>query len=323
MKISFEPKKLDLKVNWKISRNEALFKENVFIKLTHGGQFGLGEVAPNIRYNETLDLVLKQLKEFPTVDEPEALLEEVSHSKVCHSLKNGLVCAAIDLICKLKGIGVEEFLNLTSLRVAATSISVPIMDQSLVESYVSDINRFKFIKIKVNELNCVDFTKQVAKFSSSPIRIDANEAFTSLDSFQKFVDQVSSLNIQFIEQPFKASDVELYRKIKGQTPFEIMADESIEDHADFQTLSELFDSVNVKLMKAGGYLQAKRLTEGAKSKGLKVMLGCMIESSVGIRNALRLGSLADYFDLDGSLLIKNDPYNKIHESNGLVSLIED
>lgn len=323
MKLSYEVKRLELRVNWKISRNEALFKENIIIKLEECGLYSIGEVAPNVRYNESLEKVIQQIDSLPPFNSPQHLLDEVNSIQVCHSLKCALVCSAVDLVSKKRGLAVENFLNVFPIAEVATSMSVPIMQESLIEDYLSDLTHFKFIKIKVEESNCIELTRRVAKISKVPVRVDANEAFSSKDSFLTFTEAISDLNIEFIEQPFKSRDLELYREVKGQTPFEIMADESVEDYADFKTLVELFDSVNVKLMKAGGYLKAKELMEGAKANGMKVMLGCMIESSIGIRNALRLGSLADFYDLDGSLLLKNDPFHKIKESNGLVSIIED
>ncbi len=128
--------------------------------------------------------------------------------------------------------------------------------------------------------------------------------------------------MQFIEQPFAANMVDEYMALKPQSAFEIMGDESIEQNVDFESLAKQFHSINVKLMKAGGYSKAIDLLTGARAHGLKTMLGCMIETSLGISSAIHLSSLADYFDLDGSLLIKKDPFNLITESSGSISLNE-
>lgn len=126
-----------------------------------------------------------------------------------------------------------------------------------------------------------------------------------------------------MEQPFAANNKDAYLSTKGRCPFEVMADESIEDDADFTELSQMFDSINIKLMKTGGYQKALSLIKEGKKHKMKVMLGCMIESSLGISNALRLGGLADYFDLDGALLVKNDPFEGLlKEKEGRLALID-
>ncbi|MCO4754601.1 MAG: hypothetical protein KC478_08960 [Bacteriovoracaceae bacterium] len=323
MKLSIEKIRLDLRVTWKISRNESLYKSNFIVRLVIGQDTTLGEVAPNIRYGETPELIEQQFNSLPDFSNPQELLDGCSTLEICHSLKCALVCAAVDMIAKKSGMSIETFLGVKRLEKLPTSMSIPIMEEELLTKYIDDIKRFKFIKIKVNEQNAISFTSKITSMTDRPIRIDANEAFSDTDSFYKFIESIENFNIQFIEQPFKASDRALYREVKGECPFEIMADESIEDSADFDELKLMFDSVNIKLMKTGGYLKALELIEKAKASGMKVMLGCMIESSVGISNALRLASLADYLDLDGSLLIKNDPFNLILEDDGLISLKRD
>ncbi|MEX1099767.1 MAG: enolase C-terminal domain-like protein [Bacteriovoracaceae bacterium] len=320
MKFSLRPIKLDLKVNWKISRNESLSKQNFVVALEDGPLKGMGEVAPNIRYGESPKAVQAQFDKIPDFASPENALEFAHEEDLFHSLKCGLVCAAVELLSKKKNISIEKQLNVAPVETLATSMSVPIMEENLLKDYMSSIARFPYVKVKVNQDNAASFTQAVARYSDNPIRVDANEAFESSKSFMDFLLAVKDLNIQFIEQPFKASDAALYREIKGKSPFEIMADESIEDAADFDSLAAQFDSVNIKLMKTGGYLKALELIQKAREKKLKVMLGCMIESSLGIACAMRLGSLADYFDLDGSLLIKNDPFQNIIENNGRLSL---
>ena len=186
--------------------------------------------------------------------------------------------------------------------------------------YINQIKRFPFIKIKVDNKNAVSFVKSIAKFTDKPLRVDGNEAWESLEEYLFFENEVKDLNIQFIEQPFPSTRVDLYTQLKSISKFDIMGDESIEDNADFEKLSLQFHSINIKLMKASGYYNAIFLLKEAKKYKLKTMIGCMIETSVGISSAIQLSSLADYFDLDGSLLLKNDPYNKFIEKNGQLSL---
>lgn len=323
MKLNIEHFKLYLKVNWKLSRNEALHKDNFVITLSNNGLEGRGEVAPNIRYGETPESILNDFNGLPSFSSPEEMIKYCLDSNLAHSLKCGLNCAATELIAKKSSKSIEEVLGISvSESPLLTSISVPIMESSLLDGYLSGLKRFSFVKVKVGEENAVGLVRAISKITSRPLRIDANEGFTSAENFLSFAKDVENCNIQFVEQPFPAADVESYKKIRGQCSFEIMADESIEDHADFSQLAQLFDSVNIKLMKTGGYHKALELIAQAKKHGMKVMLGCMIESSLGIACAMRLASLGDYFDLDGSLLIKDDPFGLIEEKEGRLTLLQ-
>ena len=320
MKALLEPLRLELKVNWKLSRNEALYKENYRVIFELDGKQGAGEAAPNIRYGETPQNLEEQFEKLPRFNDPDEALAYCENADLFHSLKCGLVCAAVELKAKLSDRSVEEELGIKQAREISTSISVPIMEEDLLEDYLSKIKRFPYVKIKVSQDNAVSFVKKIACLSAKPLRVDANEGFESVEAFMRFCEEVKNLNIQFIEQPFKAKDVSKYLEVRGKTPFEIMADESIEDEANFDSLAKQFDSVNIKLMKTGGYFKAIELARQARSRGMKVMFGCMIESSLGISCAMRLGELGDYFDLDGSLLLKNEPFGLIKEKEGLLAL---
>ncbi len=321
MQISIESKRLDLKVNWKLSRNETLFKENFFIKITDGSFYGLGEIAPNIRYNETKEKILEDFEHFQKLNPNfDNILELLKIKDFSHSFKFGVESAFIHLKSKKGKKSVSVFLGLTAPKPIETSYSIPIMDESLLDDYIKNIERFKYIKIKINKDNALSFVKQIASKTAAPLRVDGNEAWDSLDEYLEFEEKIKDLNIQFIEQPFASTMVDEYISLKKISRFEIMADESIESNVDMELIAKQFHSVNIKLMKASGYINAIRLLNEAKACGLKTMIGCMIETSLGISSAIHLSSLCDYFDLDGSLLLKNDPYDFISESRGVLSL---
>ena len=167
----------------------------------------------------------------------------------------------------------------------------------------------------------MEFLEEIKKHTNKKLRIDANEGFDSLSEFLRFEEAIKDFNIEFIEQPFPVHFKQEYKELKKQSIFEIIADESVEDDFHPEELCEMFHGVNIKLMKAGGLLRAKELLEKAKSYGLKTMIGCMIESSLGISEALYLAHLADYLDLDGHLLISNDPYpDMIEFKNGFLKI---
>ncbi len=210
-------------------------------------------------------------------------------------------------------------LGLTRPTPVATSYTMPIMPVEGIAAYVKPLKRFKSLKIKVDADSAKDILFEVKKHTSVKLRIDANEAWKDLDSFLKFQKRLVGMNIEFIEQPFPATMKAEYKELKKKTPFVLMADESIEDVADFALLCEQFHGVNIKLMKTGSLLKARDLIVEAKKFKMKSMMGCMIETSIGISYGMLFGGMVEYVDLDGFLLI-DDPYKMVSESDGILSL---
>lgn len=301
--MAFELKKLklDLKVNWKISRNESLFKEN-FILSDEGYE---SEVAPNIRYGETPERIETEFQEL--------LKLKVEQPHWCNSFKNAY--RNVELKKKSKN-QIHQYFGLNSVKEVMTSYSIPMMDLDDIGEYLEANNQYEIYKLKIANLSDIILLEEVSQNTDKKIRIDANEGFLSLKNYREFEKKISNYNIDFIEQPFPSAHKDDYKELRKNSLYEIIADESVE--ADFhpEELAEMFHGVNIKLMKAGGIERSKELLEKARNQGLKTMLGCMIETSLGISEALYLAELVDYFDLDGSLLIKNDPYKHLLEFKG-------
>ena len=321
MKFELEKIQLDLKVNWKLSRNETLQKQNYIFKIIDHDKEFLGEIAPNIRYGETAEKIENDFLTFQKFFQSEEQLYDFLYQEdFSHSFQFAVESAFTHKKAAHAKKSVANYLGLTPVNNIDTSYSVPIMEEDLLVNYLKDLKRFKYIKIKVNQENAISFVKSVASKTNALLRVDGNEAWSDLDSYKKFEEAIKDCNIQFIEQPFAASNIDSYIGLKQNSLFEIMADESIEQNPDFDMLEKQFHSINVKLMKAGGYTKAIHLLTEAKARGMKAMIGCMIETSLGISSAMNIASLANYYDLDGSLLIKNDPFDLIEENNGSLTL---
>jgi len=306
MEWALEELPLELRVNWKISRNETQSKLNFLIKCKRDGQIGRGEVAPNIRYGETPQLVQEQYIQFiaENTDEKE-FLNSLDSADICHSLKFGLESAFLNQPLE-NDIEVE------------TSYSIPIMDPSSLSEYLEPLKRFRSLKLKVDKDSADELLKQYFKLTHQPLRIDGNEAWENPDDVLSLMKKYQDKPIQFFEQPIPAKLIEEQKYLFSKTPFELIADESVEDTADFDSLRKQFHGINIKLMKTGGVRKAKELMTKAKENNLKVMLGCMIETSLGISLGMGLASQIDYFDLDGFLLLKDDPFKLLQENNGLL-----
>ncbi len=160
----------------------------------------------------------------------------------------------------------------------------------------------------------------VRSVTKKPLRVDANEGWTSKEEAVRKINWLESQGVEFVEQPLPAAMIEETRWVRSRVHIPIIADEACLRAGDIPKLREAFDGVNVKLDKAGGVLEAYRMISIAKALGMKTMLGCMISSSVSVTAAAHLSPLVDYADLDGNLLIANDPFHGVRVEKGKLIL---
>jgi L-alanine-DL-glutamate epimerase-like enolase superfamily enzyme len=206
-----------------------------------------------------------------------------------------------------------------------TSFSIGLDRPEIIRQKVAEAERYPVLKLKVGGPN--DGENLAALRSVAPkktVRVDANEAWKTKEEALKQVELLAKDgHIEFVEQPMPASaspsDV---CWLKSRSPLPIMADEACLSTADVDRCAECYHAVNVKLIKTGGISGAYEALTAARKHGLKTMIGCMIESSILISAAANLAALTDYLDIDGNLLITNDPYRGPTAANGVISFRE-
>ena len=327
---SIEPLQLSLRFPWKIARSTTFSKKNFIVMVVADGIEGKGEVAFNTRYNESEKTITNGFEKFinagaKKLSSREDLSDLLKQLKLDASLSFGIESAFTHFSARQKNQKTHEFLKIPILRGAvATSFSLPIMPPGEVQAFITKhkLTRFPALKLKLSAQGGFEFIKEVSRFYRGAIRLDANEAFDNPDAYMRLCESLKDLPIQFIEQPFPAQAVEIYRSVKKCSPLPIFADESLTDNELSCEYKELFHGVNVKLMKAGGYRRALEQLEAARMLGLSTMLGCMVETSLGIASAMNLASKVDFCDLDGFLLINNDPFDAIYERKGILGYSE-
>lgn len=320
MELELSSLTLPLKVVWKISRNASTEKNNFIVTLRDGQHVSQSEVAPNVRYGETPDIIQQEFADFQklAVNGYEKALASRDWK---HSLRFALESAYVNLQAKQQGKTLAQFIGAEGKLVKATSMSVPIMDPSEVEKYLADYTRFASLKIKVNQECAWELVKEVARCApGKTLRVDGNEAWTDLADYLKFEEKLKGLPIEFIEQPFPSARKDMYRDLHPRTPYVVMADESIEDTDNLDELNTMFRAVNIKLMKTGSLIKGRDFLIRARSMGFKTMVGCMVETGLGISYALHLAPWMDWADLDGFLLLKENPFPLVKEEEGIVSL---
>jgi L-alanine-DL-glutamate epimerase-like enolase superfamily enzyme len=319
---SIQEQTLPLKYSWKISRNSSFFKRNFIISVISGNITAYGEVAPNIRYGETPDLIQGKFNHISSslkeVKDLQELTDVLDQEAIFSSLRFGIESAYIHLLSKKNNVPVYEQLGLKKPEDIYTSYTLPIMEIGEVKDFISRHNllRFRYLKIKIDQETGSELIKEVSKVSLQPLRIDANEAWQNPDSLMVFMENCQKYNIQFFEQPLPSGMVPEYKYLKKISPYELIADESVTNHLDLEEIAAQFHGVNMKLMKAGGYLNGIKILQDSKNKGLKTMIGCMVETSLGIFSAINLCNGINYIDLDGHFLIENEPFNMVSEREG-------
>lgn len=326
MKMWLEKLHLDLKVNWKLSRNQTTFKENFIVHLdTNEGVFK-SEIAPNIRYGESIKSIHDEFQMWVSHVDLKSLnsISDVENSlniiKISHALSFGLESVLLSYLAHKDHQSLSTFLKLPQPKSVATSFSMPILPIGEIADYLSKLKRFKSLKIKIDAQSGEAMLQEIRKHTEAKLLIDANEGWKDLDAFIRFQETLRGMNIELIEQPFPSTMVEEYKTLKKLTQYKLLADESIEAVGDFSELKDQFHAVNIKLMKTGSLLRAKELIESAKAHQMQVMMGCMIETSIGISYGMLFSGLADYVDLDGFLLIKDEPFHLVSETEGILSL---
>ncbi len=321
--IEVKTKRLVLKHTWTISRNSSDFKNNVFVKLEKDGITGYGEAAPNVRYGEDSELTTKRIKGAEGIFSEHELYHYIDIKNSLNSAivdqscaKAALDIALMDWIGKSMGVPLYKLWGLNTANSPATSFSIGIDTPEVIKQKVKEAAPYRILKVKVGTKDDEMIINTVRSVTDKPIRVDANEGWKTKEEALEKIQWLATKGVEFVEQPMPSTMLEETAWLRERVDLPIVADESVKTASDIPKLAEAFDGINIKLMKSGGLLEALRMIEMAKALGMKIMLGCMIESSVAISAAAHLAPYVDWADLDGNLLIKNDPFSGVKVKDG-------
>ncbi len=314
--IRLERKAIDLALRhaWTIARNTSTAKRNVLVRVSHGGIEGLGEAAPNVRYGEDWETVLSALAliEPRLGDDPsqfDRVLERIEAALPGnHAAKAAVDIALHDWIGRKTGVPLHRMFGADPAKAPLTSMSIGIDDIPVMQEKVREAEGFKILKIKVGLANDREIIAGIRAVTDRPLYVDANEGWKDRDRAVEMIKWMEGMGVVLLEQPLPAADLDGAKYVRDRVDMPIVADEAAVTAGDVPALRDAFDGVNVKVQKAGGLRMARAMIAAARRFGMKVMLGCMIETSIGITAAAHLSPLVDYADLDGNLLIAADPF---------------
>ncbi len=286
------------------------------VTLTGAGLTGQGEAAPNAFYGETrgtVEAVLPLLADALT--DPwdwDGLHARLSARMPHHhpSVKCALEMAAVEWCAHAAGVPVWRLLGLSPAPLPESSYTVSIADTAAmrVQAREAAARGHGVLKVKLGtdrDEAILEALREEAPYVA--LRVDANAAWTRTQA-RRMLGVLDAARVEFVEQPLAAGDLEGHAALRAVSAVPIVADESLHHVSDVPALARAFDGVNLKLAKLGGPLQALAALRLARAHGLRVMMGCMIESSLGIAAAAHLAGTCDWADLDGALLLADDPF---------------
>jgi L-alanine-DL-glutamate epimerase-like enolase superfamily enzyme len=291
---------------------------NYVVELREGGVTGSGEAAPNMRYGESRDegmtLLADLAPEIADLEGPagvevycDGLAGTGGSAPAWPALRAGLSAAAWDLAGKRSGEPVWRMLGLERPSVA-TSYTIAIGAPADMLAQARAASAFRTLKIKLGFDGDLELAQELAAaLPETRFRYDANEGW-GRERAAAALDVLAGLGAELVEQPLSAADADGMAWLRERTDIPLLADEAVLTIDDLDAAADLYDGVVVKLSKTGGLANAFALISACTGRGLRVLLGCMVESSLGIAAGLQLAGLADYVDLDGALLLAADPF---------------
>ena len=307
-----------------ISRSTHTYYDIVYIYISDGEYIGRGEAAPSVRYDESTNQIITHLKSIDNIDNNLNLEEGAfwckKNSNGISSLEAALSTAWLDLWTKKNNRRISGYFN-SGKNMLYTSFTIAIGDLDLIPKKIEEAKSYNILKIKlgINEQHDKNIIKLIRKETDKIIRVDANEGW-DLDTGKRMCKWLADHNVEFVEQPFKAQNLVDTAKLRDVSPLPLIADENSIKSSNIPDIAHAFDGINIKLMKCGSLFEAKKMIDLARKYDMKIMLGCMVESSIGITAMSNLSPQVDFADLDGNLLIDNDPYIGVKVVDGKLKL---
>ncbi len=318
MQLALSELALPLVHTFAIARSSETFARSLILRLAWNGLEGLGECAPSARYDQSVAGVRTFFETHaPAADDPyafEALLAGLAPAARC-----ALDVALHDLVGKDLDRPLWRLFGLDPARTPVTSFTVGIASPEAMLRKVDAIRDHPIVKVKLGFPKDVEVLAAIRARYTGTLRVDANEGWTPEEAVVK-LEAIAKLDVEFCEQPIPAGTPERLRWIRERSRVAIVTDEDSKDARDLLALAGCVDGVNVKLVKCGGIRGALAMIATARALGLKIMLGCMVESAILTTAAAHLSPLVDWADLDGPFLTASDPFSGVTYERGKLVL---
>lgn len=299
----------------------------VWVRATDGdGTEGWGEANPSSYYGETADTVVAALTRLaPVIADADPFDLEGIDARMLASLKHNAaakaaVSAALhDLAGKRLGVPLWKLWGLDPLKAPLSSFTIGIDSAEVMKQKIKEAEQYPILKIKVGTGDDEAILGAVRDATDKPLRVDANCGWTAKQAVRN-LPMLEEYGVELLEQPLPPDDLEGLALVRSASSLPVIADESCRTAADIPRLAGVVDGINIKLAKCGSLREALRMIAVARAHHMMVMVGCMIETSIGISAAAHFTPLLDIVDLDGAALLKRDPFTGASIAGGKVTL---
>jgi L-alanine-DL-glutamate epimerase-like enolase superfamily enzyme len=298
----------------------------VYVMLEQDGIKGYGEIAlPPYLETKANDVIafLSQAgipENYNTGDFFSLLNKWNAISDSCRPALAALDIALHDFQGKMLNRTVRDLYNIKSDLTPFCAYTIGMCGPEEMKEKINEASGFQFFKLKLGGAQDQSLVNTFRSMSTHPFCVDANRGWNDVEASAEFCNRLAEEGCVFAEQPFEKNKLVEINELRSKTSLPVILDESVQCLADVESLKDMCDGINIKLVKCGGLFPAFQMIEKARSHHLKVFIGCMSEGTCGCGSAAQLAPLADWVDLDGPLLIANDPFSGLTYENGKIRL---
>ncbi len=328
LSLSFEPYELKLRHSFNLAKYSRTTTPDVQVKLEYDGIIGYGEASMPPYLGESVESVTKFLSQLDLSQFTDPFRIEDIHEymdKVApdnRAAKASVDIALHDLLGKIMGQPWYKIWGLNPDKAPDTSFTIGIDTAEVVKKKVDEAEPYNVLKVKMGLDNDKELVNIIREKTDRPICVDANQGWNNKEKALEMCHWLSERNCLFVEQPMPKEMIDETTWLRERSPLPIIADEFLQRLPDVRRAAEAYDGINIKLMKSTGMHEAYKMAVLAKAMGMKVMLGCMTETSCAVSAAAQLAPMVDWADLDGNLLISNDRFDGMKIVNGKVTLTD-
>lgn len=328
LNLTFFPYELQLRHAFNLAKYSRTTTPDVQVRLEYDGIVGYGEASMPPYLGESVESVTKflsalDLSQFTDpfrIEEIHEYMDSVAPNN--RAAKASVDIALHDLLGKIMGQPWYKIWGLDPGKAPSTSFTIGIDKADVVRQKVDEADPYNVLKVKMGLDNDKELVEIIRSKTDRPICVDANQGWSDKENALEMCHWLSERNCLFVEQPMPKEMIEETAWLRERSPLPIIADEFLQRLPDVRRAAEAYDGINIKLMKSTGMHEAYQMAVLARALGMKVMLGCMTETSCAVTAAAQLAPMVDWADLDGNLLIANDLFDGIKIVNGKVTIPE-
>ncbi len=326
VEINYYPYQLSLRHAFNLATMSRTTTPGVQLSITIDSITGYGEASMPPYLGESVESVMN----FLDLIEPAKLANPFDMENI-HSYMDSLAIgnyaakAAVDIALhdltgKMMNRPWWQIYGLDADKAPCTSFTITNDTPEIVQQKLKEASPYRILKVKMGVPGDRELIETIRRVTDRPICVDVNQGWKTREEALENILWLADKNVLFVEQPMNRNDMESHRWLRQHSPLPIIADEAVQRLDDIARLADAYDGINIKLMKCGGLFQAYKMAVTARALGMKVMIGCMTETSCAVTAAAQLSPLADWVDLDGNLLISNDLFDGVKIVDGKVTL---